>query len=201
MSRLNRRVPVVLVPALLILFVLSGVSAVEVHDHFEELRLPTEIGLDFPLPWDGGVSFAELPEDIAHQWFFQHFHGSRMYAVGRFDLYGSTVYITYHVDTSTPGVDARYELYIYSGGMELLDQMVLAHRESKPDWIDGRTAGIERTLSAELGWQQGEVHVMQWDLRAITYYDECGEEGCPDPTVTMETPGAVLTMEGSIRTR
>lgn len=199
MSRSSRSVFTVLMAVLLFLNSLSGAAGVQPREFFEEMRLPVEIGFDFPLPWEDEVPFVELPEDIAHQWFFQHFHGSPMYAVGRFDLYEVTVYITYYVDTSTVGIDARYELHIYDAGMDLLDQMILAHRESRPDWIDGRNAGVERTLSTELAWRQGEVHVMQWDLRAITYFDECGEGGCPDPTVVMETPSAVLTMDGSIR--
>lgn len=77
------------------------------------------------------------------------------------------------------GVDTRYELFLYDPGMNYLDSLILAHRESKPDWVEGRSAGIERTLSAEFSWQQGEMHILQFDRREITFLDECGEDGLP----------------------
>lgn len=93
---------------------------------------------------------------------------------------------------------ARYELFLYDPGMRYLSNTVLAHRESKPGWVDGRSAGIERTLSAELSWQQGDLQVIQFDRREVTFLDECGEDGCPDPVVTMESPSMTITNDGSI---
>lgn len=130
--------------------------------------------------------------------FFQGFHGSSMYAVGRIALFDAVGFITYYVDTSGVGVDARYELFLYDPGMKYLDGLILAHRESKPDWVEGRSAEIERTLSAELSWQQGEMHILQFDHREITFLDECGEDGCPDPVVTIDFPSRMISNDGSI---
>jgi hypothetical protein len=167
---------------------------------FEGLQLPAEIGLDFPLPGTDDLRYPPIHDETARKWFFQDFHGSPMYAVGSFELYGFTVYVTYYVDTTTVGLDARYELFIYGDSPRSLGYMVLARQESRPGWIDGRNAGIERTLSAEMDWMQGEVHITQWNLQSISFFDECGEDGCPDPTTTMTTTTAILRMDGSIDT-
>lgn len=175
-------------------FALSG----ELSGIFGEVRLPMDVGMDFPLPWNGEIPYAAIPDDTARDLFFQGFHGSPMYAVGTVSLFDAVGFITYYVDTSQVGVDARYELFLYDSGMEYLESIVLAHRESMPGWVDGRNAGIERTLSAELAWQQGEVQILQFDRREVTFMDECGEDGCPDPVVAMNTPSVTIANDGSI---
>jgi hypothetical protein len=186
--------------AVALLFVAPLLFAIpaELEAIFEEAFLPTEVGLDFPLPWDGELPFAPIPDETASGMFFQGFHGSPMYAVGRVTLFDAVGFITYSVDTSQVGIDARYELFLFDPGMRYLSSTVLAHLESKPGWVDGRSAGIERTLSAELSWQQGELQVLQFDRREVTFFDECGEDGCPDPVVTIGSPSMTIANDGSI---
>lgn len=171
-------------------------SAEGLADLFEETPLPAALGLDFPMDTD--IGFPEIPEELARELFFQDFHGERMYAVGRFDLYEATVYLTYFVGFPGPGVDAQYEAFVYGSDMQRLGTMIVARYESRPGWIDGRAVGIERNLSAELSWEQGEVQVLQFDRTEILYVDECDEDECPEPVVTMESPGATLRQDGTI---
>jgi hypothetical protein len=197
-----RRVSMYRTPWVLLALFIAAPSLFALPDElaaiFDEVRLPMEVGLDFPLPWDGGVPYAPIPDETAGGMFFQGFHGSPMYAVGRVSLLDAVGFITYYLDTSQVGTDARYELFLYDPWMRYLASMVLAHRESMPGWVDGRSAGIERTLTAELSWEQGAVQVLQFDHRAVTFLDECGDDGCPDPVVTMDTPSMTIANDGSI---
>jgi len=189
-----------LLPAVILLVVAPSIFALsgELSAIFDELPLPADVGLDFPLPWDGEIPYATIPDETAGGMFSQGFHGSPMYALGIVSLVDAVGFITYYVDTSQVGLDARYELFLYDPGMRYLNSIVLAHRESKPGWVDGRSAAIERTLSAELSWQQGAVQVLQFDRREVTFMDECGEDGCPDPVVTFETPSMTIAGDGSV---
>jgi hypothetical protein len=196
--RLDRYRALLVAVALLFVAPLLFAIPAELEAIFEEAFLPTEVGLDFPLPWDGELPFAPIPDETASGMFFQGFHGSPMYAVGRVTLFDAVGFITYSVDTSQVGIDARYELFLFDPGMRYLSSTVLAHLESKPGWVDGRSAGIERTLSAELSWQQGELQVLQFDRREVTFFDECGEDGCPDPVVTIGSPSMTIANDGSI---
>jgi hypothetical protein len=187
-------VAIVLLVSAPAVFALPG----ELSAIFGEVPLPTDVGLDFPLPWDGEVPYTPIPEETAAGLFFQGFHGSPMYAVGTVSLSDAVGFITYYVDTAQVGLDARYELFLYDPGMRYLGSIVLAHRESKPGWVDGRNAAIEGTLTAELSWQQGDVEILQSDRREVTFIDECGEDGCPDPVVTTAASSVTITSDGSI---
>ena len=162
--------------------VASGVEPERVQAVFRELRLPLRIGEYFPTHTfhsaalgDREAGFGPIPGAVQRA-LFPSDHRVWRYAVGRIELTGATLLITYR-DFSTRAADeAVYTLEVLSPWMEAGEKLTIARRTARVD-APGSSTPIFRSH-----WSQASLYEIDAGIRIIIWVTQMDIEiGSDEP--------------------
>lgn len=147
----------------------SGVEPQRVQEAFRELTLPLRLGEFFPTHTfhsaalgNREAGFGPIPGSLQRA-LFPSDHRVWRYAVGRIELAGATLLITYR-DFSTRAADeAVYTLEVLLPGMEEGEKLTIARRMARVDDRGGDTPMFRTHWSqALLSESDAGIHVIIW---------------------------------------
>ncbi|TVQ96472.1 MAG: hypothetical protein EA403_16040 [Spirochaetaceae bacterium] len=160
----------------------SGVEPQRVQTVFRELTLPLRIGEFFPTHLfnssalgERDAGFGPIPGSLQRA-LFPSDHRVWRYAVGRIELAGATLLITYR-DFSTRAADeAVFTLEVLSPWMEEGEKLTIARRMARVDERDGKTP-MFRTH-----WSQALLYETEAGIRITIWISQMDIEiGSDDP--------------------